>query len=301
VICENPIHLNSMLARCGHCEPCRANKSREWAGRILMEASTYESNVFLTLTYNDEHLPGGANLNTKDLQLWLKRVRKALKHSRLRFFACGEYGSNTQRPHYHAVLFNAPSCLRGRTDKFRRGPAGVVCCPVCALYQSTWSVNDEEIGSIDAGLVEPKTAAYIGGYIIKGKTHRHDSRLRGKNPEFSTKSLRPGLGAFAIDALANAFTAQKREAIDIPTYIEFGGQKYPLGRYLTNRFRAKTGISNAIAQAIRSTYSQEQMHELREVASISEITLKEAYQKLNAQKILNWKAKRKIKKRKDTL
>lgn len=301
MLCENPINLNSQLARCGHCEPCRANRSREWAGRILLEATTYEQNVFLTLTYNDDHLPPDGSLRPKDLQDWVHRLRKALKHSRLRFYAVGEYGSQTDRPHYHAVLFNAPSCLRGRTDKFRRGAGGTVCCPVCALYQETWTLNDEEIGSIDAGMVEPRTAAYIGGYIIKGKTHRLDYRLRGKEPEFSRQSNRPGLGAYAIDALASAFLDAKRQAIDIPTYIEHGGQKYPLGRYLTERFRSKVGISNAVAKAVRQTYAKEKMLELRQVAEENSITLKEAYQAQNAQKILNWKSKRKLKKRRDTL
>lgn len=301
MLCENPTNLITMFARCGHCEPCRANRQREWAGRILMEASCYESSAFITLTYNDDHLPPNGSLRPKDLQDWKKRAARALKHSRLRFFACGEYGSLTSRPHYHAVIFNAPSCLRGRTDKFRRGAGGTVCCPVCATYQKTWSLDGEEIGSIDVGMVEPRTASYIGGYIIKGKTHRLDARLRGNEPEFSTKSLHPGLGAFAIDALAKSFTDAKRSALDIPTYIEFGGQKYPLGRYLTARFLKAAGIDSATARAIRVTYQNQEMQLLRESATVSSITLKEAYQKLNAQKILNWKSKRKIKKRKDTL
>jgi hypothetical protein len=299
--CENPINLKSMLARCGQCEPCRAARSREWAGRIMLEAGCHTSNVFLTLTYNDDHLPADGSLRPKDLQDWLKRARRALKHSRLRFFACGEYGSKTGRAHYHAVLFNAPSCIRGRSDKFRRGAGGTVCCPVCALYQKTWSLDGEEIGSVDVGMVEPRTASYIGGYIVKGKTHRLDHRLGGKEPEFSTKSLRPGLGAFAVDALAVAFLDAKRTVLDIPTYVEFGGAKYPLGRYLTKRFRKKVGIDDAVAQAIRSTYSQQTMSDLREMAEANSITLKEAYTAIHAQKIRNWKAKRKIRKRTDTL
>lgn len=299
--CENPINLNSMLARCGNCEPCRAARQREWAGRILLEASEYESNAFITLTYNDDHLPPNGSLRPKDLQLWQDRLRKTLKHTRLRFFSCGEYGSQTERPHYHAVIFNAPSCLRGRTDKFRRGVGGTICCPVCAMYQETWTVRDEEIGTVDLGMVEPRTASYIGGYIIKAKTNRRDHRLRGKEPEFSRQSNRPGLGAFAIDALAKSFVAQKREAIDIPTYVEFGGQKYPLGRYLTKRFRKAANIDEATARAIRATYAKTKMLDLREVAEIHSINLKEAYQKQNSQKILNWKSKRKIKKRTDKL
>lgn len=300
--CENPVNLNSLLARCGSCEPCRASRAREWAGRILMEASCYEQNAFITLTYNDTHLSGDGSLQPKDLQDWLKRLRKTLINSRLRFFACGEYGSQTVRPHYHAAIFNSPACVRGRSDKFRRGVGGTICCPVCAMYQKTWSVDGEEIGSIDVGMVEPRTAAYIGGYIIKGSTRRDDYRLRGKEPEFSTKSLRPGLGAFAIDVLADAYLKSGVEiGLDVPTYFEFGGQKYPLGRYLTNRLRNKIGIDDAQARAIRTTLSRQKMHDLRASAEKNQVSLKEEYQTQNSQKILNWKARRKIHKRKDKL
>lgn len=266
-----------------------------------MEAGCYEQNAFLTLTYNEQHIRADGSLNGKDLQDWLKRVRKTLKSARLRFFGCGEYGSQTDRPHYHVVLFNAPGCLRGRTDKFRRGAGGTICCPVCATYQASWSLRGEEIGSVDVGMVEPRTAAYIGGYIIKGKTTRDDSRLRGKAPEFASQSLRPGLGAFAIDALASVILNDKRSLLDIPTYVEFGGQKYPLGRYLTARLRNRLGIDDATARAIRVTYAKEKMSELREHSTINSVSLKEAYQTLHSQKILNWKSKRKILKRRDTL
>lgn len=302
--CDSPIRLQTLLARCGQCDPCRASRAREWQGRILLEAGDHETNVFITLTYNDDHLPRGGSLRPKDLQDWIKRTRKALKYSRLRIFACGEYGSKTERPHYHAILFGAPSCLRGRTDKFRRGVGGTICCPVCALFQKTWSRDGEEFGSIDLGMVEPRTAAYIGGYIIKGKTHRRDARLRGKEPEYSTKSNRPGLGAYALDDIADAILSSGQEFKDVPSYFEIEGQKYPFGRYLTNLLRKKVGMNEeqiAIAQAVRAKIMEEEMLGLSQMAEENSISLTAAYAEVHGQKILNWKSRRKIHKRKDTL
>lgn len=302
--CEAPIRLQRNLARCGHCEPCRASHAREWQGRILLEAGEHEQNVFLTLTYNDDHLPSGGSLYPTDLRLWGYRVRKALQHSRLRLFTVGEYGSKTERPHYHAVLFNAPSCLRGRTDKFRSGVGGVVCCPVCALYQKTWSVDGEEIGSVDVGMVEVRTAAYIGGYILKGKTDRRDARLRGKEPEFSRKSNRPGLGALAIDDIASAILMSGHSFTDVPTYFEIEGQKFPFGRYLTDLLRRKVGMNEfqiSLAKKIRAEIAHEELLGLSQVAEENSISINAAYTEVFGQKILNWKSRRKIHKRKDTL
>ena len=67
-----------------------------------MEVSS--SAFFLTLTYDNEHLPPGAELSKRDLQLFIKRLRK--RNPGIRYFAVGEYGSQKGRPHYHAVIFN---------------------------------------------------------------------------------------------------------------------------------------------------------------------------------------------------
>ena len=67
-----------------------------------MEVST--SAFFITLTYNNENLPPGDELCKRDLQLFIKRLRKV--NPGIRYFAIGEYGEEGKRPHYHAVIFN---------------------------------------------------------------------------------------------------------------------------------------------------------------------------------------------------
>jgi hypothetical protein len=89
---------------CGQCIGCRLERSRQWAMRCLHESSLYDRNAFVTLTYDDEHLPPGGSLNYPDFQRFMKRLRKNSK-SPIRFYMGGEYGESTLRPHFHVCLF----------------------------------------------------------------------------------------------------------------------------------------------------------------------------------------------------
>ena len=90
---------------CGQCVGCRLERSRQWVVRCIHEASLYENNCFLTLTYSDDCLPNGNDLIYRHFQLFMKRLRKRFG-SNIRFYMCGEYGDLFGRPHYHACLFN---------------------------------------------------------------------------------------------------------------------------------------------------------------------------------------------------
>ena len=93
---------------CGQCIGCRLSKSREWAARCVVEAKSHKNNMFLTLTYDDAHLPEDGSLHYEHFQLFMKRMRKYFMSrfgQQLRFFMCGEYGDKLGRPHYHAIIF----------------------------------------------------------------------------------------------------------------------------------------------------------------------------------------------------
>lgn len=103
-----------MLVPCGKCELCREKKKSEWEFRAICENAVSETQpLFVTCTYDPEHLPA-EGLCKRDVQLFLKRLRFNLTDSgydvanKLRYFACGEYGSHTKRPHYHLILWNFP-------------------------------------------------------------------------------------------------------------------------------------------------------------------------------------------------
>lgn len=101
---------------CGKCISCLQRRTSDWSVRLRQEYSNCTSAFFVTLTYDESSVPSTRINNNvvnilckRDLQLFLKRIRKAIEPDRVRFFACGEYGPTTLRPHYHMILFNFPS------------------------------------------------------------------------------------------------------------------------------------------------------------------------------------------------
>ena len=107
--CVNPFWIEPgdqpIQVPCGKCLPCLVNRREEWAFRIWQEHMASCGSLFVTLTYDPQHLPDGYQLSKPDLQKFMKRLRKRCSQ-RLRYYAVGEYGTKRQRPHYHILLFN---------------------------------------------------------------------------------------------------------------------------------------------------------------------------------------------------
>lgn len=214
--CLNPFPIRSGIrAGCGDCIPCRINKRRLWAARIVLEAQLHEHSVFVTLTYDDGHLPSDYSLQPRDLRLFLKRLRKALAPLRVRFFAVGEYGDLSQRPHYHLVIFGIGLASSDLIDK-------------------AWGK-----GFTYCGDVTEQSAMYVCGYTIKKMTSTDDSRLDGRYPEFSRMSNRPGIAADAVVPISQALLEVKPDLFeeDLPRVIRLGGGYFALGRYLRSKMK----------------------------------------------------------------
>lgn len=81
----------------------------------MHEASLYDQNCFVTLTYGRNQLPPHSSLCHEDFQRFMKRLRYYAPN-RVRYYMCGEYGPLNHRPHYHACLFGI--------DFHDRKPAG---------------------------------------------------------------------------------------------------------------------------------------------------------------------------------
>ena len=110
------LHPGAVSIPCGHCIGCRLDYSRSWADRMMLELDHHNGKaIFVTLTYDNENVPfteedefglfGWFSLWKPDLQKFFKRLRKKYKDKEVRYYAAGEYGSNTFRPHYHAIIF----------------------------------------------------------------------------------------------------------------------------------------------------------------------------------------------------
>lgn len=187
---------------CGKCAGCRAQKSREWADRMILELDHSKKAVFLTLTYNDDHVPAIMQITTgqfeltlqkRDLQLFMKRLRKRFKDKELRFYAVGEYGKNTQRPHYHLILFGLG--LDDFKDLKIKGSneLGQI------YYKSDWLAEEVwKLGFCLLSEVSWKTCAYVARYVKKKDmglvTDEYVERM--SQPEFSVMSRDPGIGMY---------------------------------------------------------------------------------------------------------
>jgi len=168
---------------CGQCIGCRLERSRQWAVRIMHEASLHESNYFVTLTYSPEHLPADLSLNKRHWQLFAKRLRKRV--GPFRFFHCGEYGEQSARPHYHACLFGIDF-----PDKVFYSESGGNRLYTSELLDSLWSHGDCKIGDLTF-----ESAAYVARYIMKKVTGvEAPGFYEGRRPEYVTMSRRPGIG-----------------------------------------------------------------------------------------------------------
>ncbi len=194
VLFNKPVDIwcTDIQVPCGQCIGCRLERSRQWASRCMHEASLHDDNCFITLTYDEDHLPHGGSLVKSDFQKFLKRFRK--KCGPLRFFHCGEYGSQLSRPHYHACIFGFDF-----PDKvlFKRQESGDIY--TSHLLDSLWSFGFATVGALTF-----ESAAYVARYVLKKVTgddaDSHYLRVSDfgeafqVEPEYVTMSRRPGIG-----------------------------------------------------------------------------------------------------------
>lgn len=303
--CEDPFIMQGKAFPCGKCLPCLGNRRRIWKHRLLLELTQHGDASFVTLTYSDENLP---LLNTRtlngspialptllpeDLRNWLKRFRKAIEPSRIRFYACGEYGGENQRPHYHAIIFGYPTCRRGRTlrrPETRERALWAECCPSCALVGDTWGKGD-----IDLGMVEADSCGYVAGYIEKKLTRRDDVTLLGREPEFSRMSNRPGIGFDALHELASEFMRWEAHSPqgDVPVTLRHGARHLPLGRYLRMKLRKMVGRDEKTPDQILALIAEE-LRPVREAAFDASRSLKAVYQEENKGRVDRFHARRNI-------
>lgn len=174
---------------CGRCSGCRLEHSRQWAVRCMHEKRLHMASAFLTLTYDNAHLPPGGTLVKSDLQNFMKRYRNYAGNG-VRFFACGEYGETSNRPHYHVLLLN--SDLPDRRV--------VTTGPDYNLYDSKLLSSMWRHGHHVIGDVTFESAAYVARYCMKKITGDKAAAHYGDRcPEFIVMSRRPGLGTGYFD------------------------------------------------------------------------------------------------------
>lgn len=197
---------------CGNCIGCRLDYSKDWADRCVMESMSYDKDRswFVTLTYDDEHLPPlqgvpiyennpyYSSTRKEDYVLFMKRLRKYFSDhyglTGVREFGCNEYGGNTLRPHYHNILFDIP--LGDHLTFFKTNVLGDALYK-CDLIEDIWHQ-----GFVLVGEFNWRTAAYTARYIMKKVKGEHaDEHYMNLGIERESRfgSNRPGIARRYFD------------------------------------------------------------------------------------------------------
>lgn len=220
----------SVQLPCGQCVGCRLEKSRQWALRCVHEASLYEQNCFITLTYDDEHLPKNKSLVKSHFQEFIRSLRDRIRydatlepehrvfstHSSPRYMHAGEYGELNQRPHYHALLFNFDFPDKVLLRKQETGD----------WYESKMLTEIWGKGFASLGALTFESAAYVSRYTLKKVTGERAAEHYGERiPEYTTMSRRPGIGfnwleKFKTDAYPSDQIAMRGRLMRPPAFYD---------------------------------------------------------------------------------
>lgn len=211
---------------CGRCVGCRIDRARDWTLRILHETKLHQgvNCHFLTLTYDDQHLPNPPSLTYEHFVAFCKATRRA--RGPFRFFMCGEYGEIGRRPHYHAIVFGLVL-----DDLYRFGGSDKLPTFRSATLDRTWGRGFVLVGSVTA-----QSANYVARYSLKKITgdpaelhYRWSDPATGEQhqlePEFCQMSRRPGIGAlwynrFHTDFHVHDFAIKDGGKTTIPRFYD---------------------------------------------------------------------------------
>lgn len=275
MICRSPFMVGgSIPAGCGVCMPCRIKRRRQLAFRLMLESSCHENSCFITLTYDEENLPTwhpplcffkGGNLVPRHSQTFIKDFREALMayyrrsargrrigRVKIRYFLVGEYGSKTERPHYHVAMF------------------GVSPQVANVVVPRVWRKGSFFVGSSG---VNKDVGQYVAGYVTKKWNGDEWSRekLAGRRAEFSRSSNRPGIGALAVRFIGDALKSAGgrillEQKLDVPAQLKYDGKMWPLDFYMRSKLREYLGIEEkgrastwAYAEEMRSLLKAERV------------------------------------------
>lgn len=209
---------------CGKCMPCRINKTQEWLIRLEYERMEHRDNTFLTLTYDDEHIPKDKSLDQKAMSLFMKRLRRHIDYP-VKYYGVGEYGETEKkywnadpkfvhgRPHYHVLLFGFDG------DKNRD------------LLADMWPFCDRDLFLNPyfkaVGEVNGDSIRYVCDYLQKKQYGEKSVEEYGDaDPPFSRSSQNLGLSAFLREDIAS---------IKKNGYILYNGRKVPIPRYFREK------------------------------------------------------------------
>lgn len=204
----------SLELSCGRCIGCRIRRAQEWAVRCTHEAQCWEVNSFITLTYSDAKLPVDGGLDHRHFELFMKRTRERLTQP-VRYFMCGEYGEETWRPHYHAIMFNVefrPWKLQGKSSSGN------------LFYSNSLLTELWGLGHCTVQPVTAQTVGYCTRYVVDKLSGEIGAAVYGeRKPPYCAASSKPGIGKLWYDCFGRDKAKQD--------FIVFDGREVRMPRY----------------------------------------------------------------------
>ena len=191
--CLRPYYLERLGYNipCRKCIQCRIQATKEWSIRLMHELEYHTEACFITLTYRDEDLPEDRSLDKKVLQDFIKRLRKRIEPVRIKYYACGEYGNEHDREHYHLIVFGwEPNIGDLFYVYFKKGKRYYAS----KIIRGLWPYGFNTVGTVTSD-----SCQYVAGYVRKKLTGTKAKEIyRGRIQPFALQST--GLGAqFAYD------------------------------------------------------------------------------------------------------
>lgn len=214
--CYFPWYKDTIPLPCGKCPYCLQRRANNWIFRCMQENRVADYSYFVTLTYEQPPLTktNQMTVDKTDVQKFFKRLRKYDHESfkPIKYYLCAEYGDTYERPHYHAIIFNAKA----------------------QHIQSAWQgyrpVDDfnRSLGNVKLDIVNEKTIAYTAKYMNKGKLipkHKNDDRT----PEFQLFSKKLGIN-FITNAVRTFYSSDPTR-----NSVSVDGFKKALPRYFADK------------------------------------------------------------------
>ena len=259
---------------CGKCGACLGNRRIEWSFRLAEELRHSRSAFFLTLTYREEMLPvskkGYPTLVKKDFQDFMKRFRKSdhdnTGESRIRHYSVGEYGSKTNRPHYHSIIYNASK-------------------ETIENVQEDWRKKGIDIGMVHVGSVSGATIHYVTKYHVNYRND-YDPWQEKRQKEFALMSRKPGIGYQYIETIGRWH--QNNNAM----YVINNGFKQRMPRF----YKDKVFSDQEKAEILLETIYEAEIAENKEKLRLEKLGFKDSryemlHRKAYAAKVIKKQAK----------
>jgi hypothetical protein len=309
-LCTDPYIDGYTPRACGRCPSCLRSRSWDWTSRNVLEWMSHDDASFVTLTYSDDNLPLAQShdglvfpsLNFDHLRDFNKRFRDALPYP-IRFYAIGEY-SPVGRPHFHIAYYGLPTCAFGQTRGHKHAK-GQSCCDICDLVFDKWGH-----GKIEVAELVFERIAYIAGYLTDKLMYTATLDPCQTIPA-QRMSNRPGLGCNFTPKLMKVLKHYEcwDENGDVPHFLNMGGKKLHLDRYMRKKLREQSGFEEIYDEETgeiktlqefitKSTYEQEMLAVYKDYLASEEaekgLSYKAYLLKLRRQGALNIEAKQKL-------